>query len=88
MHGVAMFPADLEGMNIDLEGREIFISGVEMEIIDRDPERLIALVEHYSVDRDALRRLAMRGREALLREYSHQKQVVPRVTLMRAELEG
>jgi len=87
LHGVAMFPADLEGMNIDLEGREIFRSGEEMEIIDRNPERLIELVERYAEDRDGLRRLAMRGREALLREYSYEKQVAPRVALMRAELE-
>nr|WP_314075901.1 tetratricopeptide repeat protein [uncultured Roseococcus sp.] len=88
LHGVAMFPADLEGMNIDLERRAIFISGEEMEIIDRNPERLIALVERYATDRDALRRMAMRGRQALLREYSHEKQVVPRVALLRAQLQG
>ena len=88
LHGVAMFLADLEGMNTDLEGREIFRSGEEMEVIDRNPDRLVALVERYAADRDALRRMAMRGREALLREYSYEKQVAPRVALMRAELEG
>jgi len=88
LHGVAMFPADLEGMNTDLDGRQIFRSGDEMEIIDRNPERLVALVLQHAADRDGLRRMAMRGRDALLCEYSCKKQVAPRIAAMRAELQG
>ena len=75
-------------MNTDLQGDEIFTSGTEMEIIDRDPERLIALVETYAQDREGLRRLALRGRNALLREYSYARQLGPRIALLRAALEG
>ncbi|MYL85443.1 glycosyltransferase, partial [Desulfovibrio aerotolerans] len=86
VHGVAMFLADLDGMNQDIEGRCLFEPGKEIEIIGRDADLIIALIEYYRVNPDKLRSLAMRGREALLRLYSFEQQMVPRIELLKDEL--
>jgi glycosyltransferase involved in cell wall biosynthesis len=84
LRGVAMFLADLDSMNTDIDGRQVFVPGRDVEIIDRDPVRLLALVERYAEDRSALRRLAMQGREVLLREFSFERQMTPRVDMLQS----
>lgn len=84
--GVAMFLTDSLGMNTDICGRTIYKPREEFEPIPRDADYICNLLSHYSNNRDDLAALGQRGRLALLRELGFDKQVMPRLELLRQEL--
>jgi glycosyltransferase involved in cell wall biosynthesis len=86
LRGVAMFLTDPHKMNSRLDGEPIFEAGREFELIRRDPDEIGDLLLKYQDDRLALRGLARRGREALIREFSYERQILPRIALLQAEL--
>ena len=84
--GVAMFLTDSLGMNTDICGRTIYKPHEEFEPIPRDADYVCDLLSHYLNNRDDLAALGQRGRLALLRELGFDKQVTPRIELLRQEL--
>lgn len=87
VEGVAMFLTDSLGLNRTQKGDPIFLPGVEFERITRDVNAIAALLLHYHDDRDRLRTLAERGRAAVLREFSFERQIRPRLQLLEREIE-
>ncbi|MFM0051928.1 glycosyltransferase family 4 protein [Caballeronia grimmiae] len=81
LQGVAMFATDFMGMNQRLDGTPIFTDR-EIQIIDRNPEAIAAALRRYMSDRGALRELGEAGRRAILREYSFEAQMSPRIRLL------
>ena len=76
-----MLLTDFQNMNQHLDGTPIF-SANEMEIITRDCNMISDRLQHYIEDRDALHRLGQSGRKAILREFSYERQMVPRIELL------
>ncbi|MDX2028177.1 MAG: glycosyltransferase [Alphaproteobacteria bacterium] len=85
-YGVAMFLADFESLNRDLLGKPIFRPGIDFELIDRNDRIIAELLVQYAEDREALHRLAMNGRAVLLREFSYEKQMRPRIDMLRKHM--
>jgi len=85
LQGVAMFLTDYQNMNQNLDGTPIF-SSAEMEIITRDCEMICNRLQYYIGDREALRNLGQTGRLAILREFSFERQMVPRIELLNSYL--
>ncbi len=81
LQGVAMLLTDFQNMNQHLDGTPIF-SANEMEIITRDCNMISDRLQHYIEDRDALHQLGQSGRKAILREFSYERQMVPRIELL------
>jgi len=81
LRGVAMMLTDFQDMNQRLDGTKIF-SDDEMVIINRDPYHIADLLNHYVVDRDALETLGRSGQNAILREFSFERQMKPRIDLL------
>lgn len=86
LRGVAMFLSDSLELNRRLDGTPALVPGKEFELITRDADGIAARIEFYAGDREALRRLSESGRLAILREYSFARQMLPRLTLLRAQL--
>ena len=80
-----MFLTDYQNMNQNLDGTPIF-SSAEMEIITRDCEMICNRLQYYIGDREALRNLGQTGRLAILREFSFERQMVPRIELLNSYL--
>jgi glycosyltransferase involved in cell wall biosynthesis len=87
LHGVAMFVSDFHGMNEGVDGSPIFLPGEEIEVITRDASTIAERINFYVRNRDALARLANRGRSALLREFSFARQIKPRRDILKTFLE-
>lgn len=81
LRGVAMLLTDFQGMNRHLDGAKIF-SDDEVQIINRDHTSISELLGRYMRDRDALRKLGQKGRAAILREFSFERQMQPRMELL------
>jgi len=81
LKGVAVFLTDFKGMNFHLDGSDIFKEH-EMKIIDRDPDSISQLINGYLSDREALMELGQNGRRAILREFSYEGQMRPRIELL------
>ncbi|NPT42356.1 hypothetical protein GNZ12_13755 [Paraburkholderia sp. 1N] len=81
LQAAAMFVTDFQRMNRHLDGTPIFSAG-EMTLIDRDAEAIAATLRRYLGDRQALRDLGEAGRQAVLREYSFERQMKPRLDLL------
>ncbi|MFM0017752.1 glycosyltransferase family protein [Paraburkholderia azotifigens] len=81
LQAAAMFVTDFQNMNHHLDGTPIF-SPDEMTLIDRDAEAIAATLRRYLDDRQALRDLGESGRQAILREYSFECQMRPRLDLL------
>lgn len=88
LRGVAMFLSDSLQLNRRLDGSPALEPGVEFELITRDAEMIAAKIEFYARDRAALRALSERGRLAILREYSFERQMRPRLALLQAQLDA
>ena len=88
LRGVAMFLSDSLALNRRLDGTPALVPGVEFELITRDGDGIAARIEFYADDREALRRLSEAGRRAILREYSFERQMRPRLDLLRAQLDA
>ncbi|WP_156545642.1 glycosyltransferase [Cupriavidus sp. D384] len=80
--GAAMFLSDFEGLNATLEGKPIFENGSDFEQIDRDAEAIAGRLLHYADEREALRAMARRGRNVILREMSREAQILPRIAAL------
>jgi hypothetical protein len=87
LQGVAMFLTDFQSMNQHLDGTPIF-SPEEMQIINRDCETICGKLQHYIDDREALHQLGQAGRLAIHREFSFERQMVPRIELLKSYLEA
>ncbi|WP_263217552.1 glycosyltransferase family protein [Pseudomonas atacamensis] len=85
LQGVAMFLTDFQNMNQNLAGTPIF-SADEMEIINRDCEMICARLQYYIENREELHKLGQKGRMAILREFSFERQMVPRIALLKNHL--
>ncbi len=81
LRGVAIFVTDFMNMNVRLDGSRIFGSN-EMIIINRNPDLIAELIRSYLDDRQGLIELGLAGRNAILREFSHEAQIKPRVRLI------
>ncbi|CAG2158767.1 glycosyltransferase family protein [Cupriavidus numazuensis] len=81
--GTALFLSDFEGLNADLSGQPIYRPGLDFELIDRDADDVAAKVLRYADDREALRTLARAGRAVVLRDLCYDRQIVPRLELLR-----
>ncbi|MDP4002727.1 hypothetical protein [Methylobacterium sp. NEAU K] len=88
LRGVAMFLSDSLELNRRLDGTPALVPGEEFELITRDVDGIAAKIAFYAADREALRRLSERGRLAILREYSFERQMRPRLALLRAQLDA
>ena len=88
LRGVAMFLTDSLALNRRLDGTHAMEPGVEFELITRDVDGIADRIEFYAGDREALRRLSEAGRLAILREYSFERQMRPRLDLLRAQLDA
>lgn len=88
LRGVAMFLSDPLQLNRRLDGTPALEPGVEFELITRDVEMIAARIAFYAEDRAALRSLSERGRLAILREYSFERQMRPRLALLQAQLDA
>ncbi|ONF48380.1 hypothetical protein RSM1_14565 [Methylobacterium radiotolerans] len=86
LRGVAMFLSDSLALNRRLDGTPALAPGEEFELITRDADGIAARIEFYAGDREALRRLSEAGRLAILREYSFERQMEPRLDLLRGQL--
>jgi len=86
VEGVALLLTDTLAQNRRLDGTPIFEEGIEFEKINRDAEEIATLLLHYRDNRHALKALAERGRAAMLREFSFEKQIKPRLDLLELEL--
>jgi glycosyltransferase involved in cell wall biosynthesis len=87
LQGTAMLTTDFLKLNQHLDGTQIF-SPEELQIIDRNPESIAKLLKKYAYDRAALVRLGEAGRQALLREFSFEKQMRPRIDLLNEYLQN
>lgn len=81
LQGVAMFLTDFQRMNQQLDGKPIF-SQEEMQIIDRDCDAICEKLRCYVDDREALHQLGQAGRKAIIREFSFDRQMAPRIALL------
>ncbi len=81
LEGAAMLTSDFLDLNRHLDGTRIFSSD-ELQIIDRNPEAIARLLKEYARDRPALMRLGEAGRQAILREFSFEKQMRPRIDVL------
>ncbi|WP_331298636.1 hypothetical protein [Methylobacterium oryzae] len=88
LRGVAMFLSDSLALNRRLDGTPALMPGEEFELITRDADGIAARIEFYAGDREALRRLSEAGRLAILREYSFERQMGPRLDLLRWQLDA
>ena len=88
LRGVAMFLSDSLELNRRLDGTPALVPGEEFELITRDVDGIAAKIAFYAEDREALRRLSERGRLAILREYSFERQMRPRIALLQAQLDA
>lgn len=88
LRGVAMFLSDSLNLNRRLDGTHGLAPGEEFELITRDADGIAARIEFYAGDRAALRTLSERGRLAILREYSFERQMRPRLALLQAQLDA
>lgn len=88
LRGVAMFLSDSLALNRRLDGTPAMLPGEEFELITRDADGIAARIEFYAGDREALRRLGEAGRLAILREYSFERQMRPRLDLLRGQLDA
>jgi glycosyltransferase involved in cell wall biosynthesis len=86
VYGAAMFMTDCHAMNRHLSGSPIFRPGVDAEIISRNAEKIAELIAGYSSNSAALESLQRNGREALLREFNYDKQMLPRLEIMNSLL--
>lgn len=86
LQGVAMLATDFLGMNRRLDGSRIFAPD-EMLLIDRDSENIAEILRGFLADPDGLQRLRVRGRLALLREFSFERQMRPRIQLLESYLQ-
>lgn len=86
LNGVAMFLTDSLGLNNSFNGTPVFIPGEEFELINRDIDQIIAVLEKYLDDPCQLSKLGMKGRQALLREFNFQKQMIPRIDFLKSKL--
>ncbi len=85
LRGVAIFLTDFMNMNQRLDGSRIFGDN-EMIIINRDPDQIAELIRTYLKDRQGLIELGLAGRNAILREFSHDAQIKPRIELIEKTL--
>lgn len=85
LQGVAMLATDFLGMNRRLDGSRIFASD-ELLLIDREPENITQILRGFMADPDALQRLRVGGQRALLREFSFERQMGPRIQLLQSYL--
>jgi tetratricopeptide (TPR) repeat protein len=85
LKGVAVFLTDFKGMNQHLDGSSIF-KDHEMKIIDRNACSISKLIRKYLSDRPALFELGASGRRAILREFSYDVQMRPRIELIQGYL--
>jgi hypothetical protein len=81
LRGVAMMLTDSHDMNRKFDGTKIF-SEHEMIIINRDPYHIAELLNRYIADRDPLEHLGRSGQNAILREFSFERQMQPRIDLL------
>lgn len=81
LRNVAIFLTDFKGMNKRLDGSLIFKEH-EMRIIDRDADHISELIKSYLQNREALLELGKAGRNAILREFSYEAQMRPRIELL------
>jgi glycosyltransferase involved in cell wall biosynthesis len=88
LRGVAMFLSDSLELNRRLDGTPAIVPGEEFELITRDVDGIAAKIAFYAEDREALRRLSERGRLAILREYSFERQMRPRLDLLQEQLDA
>lgn len=87
LQGAAMFLTDFQNMNLHLDGSPIFSSD-EMQIIGRDYAAICDLLQQYIGDREALHQLGQAGRKAILREFSFERQMAPRIALLKSHLDA
>lgn len=85
LHGAAMLTTDFLNMNQHLDGTPIFSSD-EMKIIERDAPAISTLLAQFEADRTSLAALGECGRKALLREFSFERQMKPRIALLESYL--
>jgi len=85
LKGVAVFLTDFKGLNKHLNGTPIFKNN-EMKIIDRDADSISQLIRGYLFDRIALLELGESGKRAILREFSYDVQMRPRIELIQSYL--
>lgn len=81
LRGVAVFLTDFKGFNQHLDGRPIFRSD-EMVVINRDVDMICSLINKYLNDRTGLFELGVAGRKSILREFSYDVQMRPRIELI------
>jgi glycosyltransferase involved in cell wall biosynthesis len=86
LQGVAMLLTDFQSMNQNLDGSRIF-APEEMEIINRDYAMICARLQYYMDNREELYQLGQSGRQAILREFSFERQMVPRIKLLESYLD-
>jgi glycosyltransferase involved in cell wall biosynthesis len=82
LRGVAVFLTDFKGFNQHLDGSPIFKSD-EMVVINRDPDMICSLINEYLNDRKGLFELGVAGRKSILREFSYEVQMRPRIELIK-----
>ncbi|MBK5378516.1 glycosyltransferase family 4 protein [Pseudomonas sp. TH43] len=82
LRGVAVFLTDFKGFNQHLDGSPIFKSD-EMVVINRDADRICSLINEYLNDRKGLFELGVAGRKSILREFSYEVQMRPRIELIK-----
>lgn len=82
IQGVAMFLSDSLGQNATLNGSPILVAGVDFELIDRNVEHLISTMDQYFANPERFRSLGNAGRAALLRVFSFENQMKPRMNLL------
>lgn len=81
LKGVAVFLTDFKNLNQHLDGSLIFNNN-EMKIIDRNADSISQLIKGYLSDRIALLELGESGKRAILREFSYDVQMRPRIELI------
>lgn len=79
LHKTAMFCTDLLSSN-----KGYFLDNKEILIIPRDPAKIVDLVEHYYNNPQELIDLAENGRNKALDLYSYEKQLLPRIELIKS----
>lgn len=81
LRGVAIFLTDFMNLNRRLDGNQIF-KAHEMQLIDRNPDKIVDLIEKYIHDRPGLHAMGEAGRQAIYREFGFEMQMTPRIQLI------
>lgn len=77
LSGSAIFCTDPLGLN-----QGYFVDHEEIEIVPHDSNSIVAIIENYFHNPEALVKLAARGREKIVQLYSREGQIEPRIAIL------